>query len=293
MAALYKLHSKRPKDDSHKISQKVLILSSRGITARQRFLINDLTSLIPHSKKDGKLDTKTKLYELNELADLSNCNNILFFEARKHADLYMHLAKSPNGPKIKMLVQNIHTMDELNMTGNCLKGSRPILSFSGFESSHGKVMREVLEHVFQVPKGARRSKPFIDHVITFTIHDGKIWFRNYQIQDSDSPKTKSKSPSNSTKVDIKEGGVVEDGMKLIEIGPRFCMTPIHIIEGSFQGPVIYENRHFVHPNQVRRLERLSGAEKYKSRLRAMEDQKVKKSALKRQKGELDNDVLFA
>lgn len=30
-----------------------------------------------------------------------------------------------------MHVQNVHTMDELKMTGNCLKGSRGIVSFDG------------------------------------------------------------------------------------------------------------------------------------------------------------------
>ncbi len=31
--------------------QRVLVLSSRGITQRQRHLMNDLASLLPHSKK--------------------------------------------------------------------------------------------------------------------------------------------------------------------------------------------------------------------------------------------------
>ena len=56
--------------------QRVLILSSRGVTYRHRHLLNDLYSLLPHSRKDAKLDTKTKLYQLNELAELYNCNNV-------------------------------------------------------------------------------------------------------------------------------------------------------------------------------------------------------------------------
>lgn len=35
-----------------------------------------------------------------------------------------------------------------------------------------------------MPKTARRAKPFIDHVINFSIVDGKIWFRNYQVRAS-------------------------------------------------------------------------------------------------------------
>ena len=38
--------------------QRLLILSSRGITARYRHLQEDLKLLIPHHKKDSKLDSK-------------------------------------------------------------------------------------------------------------------------------------------------------------------------------------------------------------------------------------------
>lgn len=62
--------------------------------------------MMPHARKDAKFDSKTKLYQLNELAELYNCNNVLFFEARKGKDLYMWASKVPNGPTVKMHVQN-------------------------------------------------------------------------------------------------------------------------------------------------------------------------------------------
>ena len=89
--------------------QRVLILSSRGVTYRHRHLLNDIYALLPHSRKDAKLDTKTKLYQLNELAELYNCNNVLFFEARKGKDLYVWMSKAPNGPTVKMHLQNCET----------------------------------------------------------------------------------------------------------------------------------------------------------------------------------------
>jgi len=81
MAAVYKTlsktsSSKEPSNGAKKNKQRVLILSSRGVTYRHRHLLNDLYSLLPHSRKDAKLDTKTKLYQLNELAELYNCNNV-------------------------------------------------------------------------------------------------------------------------------------------------------------------------------------------------------------------------
>ena len=144
------------------------------------------------------------MHLLPELADLHNCNNALYFEARRHEDLYLWAAKTPNGPSIKMHVQNVHTMDELKMTGNCLKGSRGILSFDKAfdESEWGKLTKEVFTHVsptattcvsvrlcepacpqiFGVPPQARKAKPFVDHVLTFSILDNKIWFRNFQVR---------------------------------------------------------------------------------------------------------------
>jgi len=145
--------------------QRVLLLSSRGITHRMRHLMNDLETLLAHAKKgkvmalryihrfstipDSKLDSKSQLHLLPEIADLNNCNNTLYFEARRHEDLYMWAAKTPNGPSLKMHVQNVHTMDELKLTGNCLKGSRGILSFdkSFDETEWGKLTKEVFTHV--------------------------------------------------------------------------------------------------------------------------------------------------
>jgi ribosome biogenesis protein BRX1 len=148
-----------------KNKQRVLLLSSRGVTSRMRHFMADLEALLPHVKKgmpiihcwnlddrvanvESKLDSKNHLQLLPELADLNNCNNALYLEARRHEDLYMWASKTPNGPSIKLHVQNIHTMDELKMMGNCLKGSRGLLSFdAAFEEAEwGKLTKEILTH---------------------------------------------------------------------------------------------------------------------------------------------------
>lgn len=115
--------------------QRVLILSSRGITARYRHLMEDLKKLIPHHKKDNKLDAKGDIHVVNEIAELKSCNQVLYLETKKNQDLYMYLGKTPNGPSVKFHVANVHTMDELKLTGNCMLGSRPILNFdSSFDT---------------------------------------------------------------------------------------------------------------------------------------------------------------
>lgn len=69
--------------------------------------------MMPHCKKDAKFDSKSKLYQLCELADLYNCNNVFFFEARKGKDLYVWLSKVPNGPTVKMHLQNCSFLPSL------------------------------------------------------------------------------------------------------------------------------------------------------------------------------------
>ncbi|EON69599.1 hypothetical protein W97_08859 [Coniosporium apollinis CBS 100218] len=314
MAAVYKSISRangagKDEDKStgtgRKNKQKVLILSSRGVTYRHRHLLNDLYSLLPHSRKEAKLDTKTKLYQLNELAELYNCNNVFFFEARKGKDLYVWMSKAPNGPTVKMHLQNLHTMEELHFTGNCLKGSRPILSFdASFEKQpHLRVIKELLTHIFGVPKGARKTKPFVDHVMGFTVADGKIWIRCYQINETE-PGKKKPAADGDAAMDVddapKKGRNAETDVSLVEIGPRFVLTPIVILESSFGGPVIYENKEFVSPNQVRSELRMAKAGRYNRRSEQGVERKVKRGDLglnteggrKKPRDELDSRVLF-
>ena len=37
------------------------------------------------------------------------------------------------------------------------------------------------EQVFATPKRHHKSKPFFDHVLSFSVADGRIWLRNYQV----------------------------------------------------------------------------------------------------------------
>nr|QFP92344.1 ribosome biogenesis protein BRX1 [Ogataea thermomethanolica (nom. inval.)]QGW56826.1 ribosome biogenesis protein BRX1 [Ogataea thermomethanolica (nom. inval.)] len=272
MSAIYRALTPKVEDHKQKAvhtqskkrlnRQRCLLISSRGVIQRHRHFINDIHSLLPHSRKEPKLDTKKNLYELNELAELHNCNNVIYFESRKHQDLYMWLSKTPNGPSMKFHVQNLHTLEELNFSGNCLKGSRPILSFdAAFDSeTHFQIAKEMIIHQFGVPPGARKSKPFIDHLMLFSITDGKIWIRNYQISE----------PVDSSG---KEAVDVQD-MKLIEIGPRFVLTLITILEGSFCGPKIYENKEYISPNAMRSALKLEAAKKATLRQRKTQISKL-------------------
>ncbi|KAM7077271.1 ribosome biogenesis protein BRX1 homolog [Ciconia maguari] len=251
-----------------KNKERVLIFSSRGINFRTRHLMQDLRTLMPHSKADTKMDRKDQLFVINEVCEMKNCNKCIFFEAKKKQDLYMWLSNTPQGPSAKFLVQNVHTLAELKMTGNCLRGSRPLLSFDPTfdKEPHYALLKELFIQIFSTPQYHPKSQPFVDHVFTFTVTDERIWFRNYQI--------------------------IEEDASLVEIGPRFVLNLIKIFQGSFGGPTLYENPHYQSPNMHRRLIRLSVAAKFREKQQVKEVQKIKKKGSKMLMEEDPTEVVF-
>jgi len=253
--------------------QRVLILCSRGVSTRHRHFMEDLRALIPHSRREVKHDTKKNLHELNEICEMKACNGCLFFEVRKKKDLYLWATRAPNGPSLKFLVSNIHTMDELRLTGNCLLGSRPILSFSqDFEGSspHLALVREMLSLTFGTPRGHAKSKPFVDRVMQFSYVDGRIWVRNYQISDK----------TVNTKEVKKAEKLGEEVTNLVEIGPRFVLTLVKVFEGGFGGRPLYENIMYQSPNALRSMEKRGLGEKYAARKNAQESSRKRHEQVK-------------
>jgi ribosome biogenesis protein BRX1 len=254
--------------------QRTLVFASRGIKHRDRHLLQDLRDLLPHSKKEAKLDSKDQLFIINEVAEMKSCNNVLYFETRKKKDLYMWMSRIPNGPSVKFLIQNVHTMAEVKMTGNCLKGSRPLLVFDktfDTEPSY-KLLKEMFSQVMGSPKGHPNTKPFIDHVFSFSIVDDRIWFRNYQIVYEVAEKT---GESDTTRHPV-----------LVEIGPRFVMNPVRIFAGSFGGATLWTNPKFVSPNQTRALLGKRKNDRYDER----QDAKSKRSKYVEDNAEEEDDM---
>ncbi|KAL1230113.1 Ribosome biogenesis protein [Trichinella spiralis] len=125
-------------------------------TNRERVL-----ALMPHSKSESKMDKKDNLRLINEICEMKNCSKCLFFESRKKKDVYLWAVNTPRGPSAKFLVKNVHTMMELKLTGNCLKGSRPLLSFDkNFDRSYAlKLVKELFIQIFSIPNRHPKSKP--------------------------------------------------------------------------------------------------------------------------------------
>lgn len=172
-------------DGRYRNKQRCLILCSRGVTARYRHLLEDLRTLIPHHKKDSKLDPGKSTpgsaggvgHAVNEICDVKSCNSFLFLECKKRGqDAYLYVGYPSKGPSAKFHLANVHTMDELRMTGNCMKGSRPLLTFdeSFGRVPHLKLLKAMFIDIFGTPRGHPKSKPFVDRVMGFYFADNKV-----------------------------------------------------------------------------------------------------------------------
>lgn len=216
--------------------QRTLVFCSRGVTARSRHLCDDIRKLLPHHKTEPKFEKRSSFHEINEICELKNCNNVIFFEARKHKDLYMWIGRVPSGPTMKFQVRNIHTTEEVRLAGNCLLGSRPILYFEKpfSERPYLKLFKSLITQAWGTPRNHPKSKPFHDHIMCFYWLDRKIWFRHYQI----SPET----PEDQNE---------PEKQALTEIGPRFVLDPIRFLGGSFCGQTLYLNPHYFSPTALR------------------------------------------
>jgi len=251
--------------------QRTLVFCSRGVSYRARHLMMDLRALLPHSKKESKMERKVNVSEMiPEICELRNCNNCIYFEMRKKQDLYMWISKMPTGPSVKFLIENIHTMSELKFTGNSLKGSRPLLNFDqAFDTQpQFRLFKELLFQAFGTPKGHPKSKPFVDRVLSFFILDNRIWMRNYEI----------------VWPNLKEGTQT----KLVEIGPRLILNPIRVFDGTFGGSTLYVNPDYVSPNEVRRNLRLGKAIKHKADVEHVKKTKERTKELAMEPDEVDN-----
>ena len=182
----------------------------------------------------------------------------------------MWASKTPSGPSVKFHVVNVHTMEELRLTGNALKGSRPILSFDkAFDDEAGaphlRLIREVLVQAFATPRGHPKSQPFHDRVMSFGWVDEKIWVRNYQVMD------RTTDAHEAAKI-LAAG---EQPTVLVEIGPRFVLDVVRVFQGSFGGPTLWTSASFVSPHQLRMELNRAKSAKYIGRQTDLKDRQMR------------------
>ncbi|KAL1527215.1 hypothetical protein AB1Y20_015893 [Prymnesium parvum] len=197
-----------------------LVLSTRGIKARDRHLQRDLLRLLPHAKLGHKLGGEQQLSAVPAAAEEAGCDTALLLDARDPRRLYLWLARCPGGPSAMFRVLNVHTVAELKMARRRAAAARTLLVFDRRfdEDAAKRVMRALLTRAFAVPaEGARRSQPKVQHTINFAWLDERIWVRVYRI--------------------VFDGTLQQTD--ITEIGPRLVLDPVRIIANSFSGALLY------------------------------------------------------
>lgn len=224
-------------DPQYTNRQRVLVVASRGVSKAERVLVNNIISLLPHAKKECKIERKVAKEELNEICFINSCSSCLYFESKKK-EFCLWAFRSPEGPTLKFQISSLNTLDEPKLSGNCLKYSRPILSFDGsFDSlPHMDLIKEIFTHIFNTPKNHPKSKPFYDHIESFFNLNNTIYFRNYQLIN-----------------ELKDRFCTEDDadkLQLIEIGPRITLKLIKIFDGVMGGKTLYLNPYYIPPGEI-------------------------------------------
>ncbi|KAL3913162.1 MAG: hypothetical protein SGILL_006597, partial [Bacillariaceae sp.] len=240
-----------------------------------RHLLEDLRTLLPHHKKESKLDPGKSgmAAAVNDIAEMRSCNTVVFLECRKRQDAYLWVGNvgKTRGPSAKFHLTNVHTMDELRLTGNCMKGSRPVLTFdeSFGRLGHLKLLKELFTDVFGTPRGHPKSKPFVDRVMAFYYADKKV-SEMICVENS----REQRVPDYKIDEPKKQLGQ-EQNTSLVEIGPRFVLNPIRIFRGSFGGQTLYVNPDFVSPNDIRAMEKKRKGMSYEQRKQSQKQRKTR------------------
>lgn len=261
--------------------QKCLVLGGRNMSSKARHLLLDIRGLMPHSREHSKLGGGSQHHtigaDLVDICQLHQCNSFLYIDPHRQDVHYMWIGQAPSGPSVKLQLSNVHTADEIRMAGNCLRYSRPLLHFDrAFETlPHLRIVKSLLHMCFNTPRYHPKSKPFIDHIISFFWLDNHIWVRNYQIVYPSSSSSGAGAASSSSTLPLPTGSSSshssssssstkkKDGTSLLEIGPRFTLEPVSIFNGCCQGNVVWRSslaRPLTEQRRDRKMRRLEKME---------------------------------
>jgi len=201
--------------------QRILTLMSRGSTFQAKKLLEDLQQMMAHSKHERNVDHKATTADVTELCADHNCNSVLFLESKKNQQDFLWLGDTRKGPGAKFIIDSYYSKDSFKFQGNCLKFSRPLLTFgSRFdENENTKLLKSIIHTTFNVPRRHPKSQPFVDKIMAFELDpEMRVYIRMYQI--------------------------LKSGNDCTEIGPQIEMQLVKITEGPLRGETLFENKFY-------------------------------------------------
>lgn len=201
--------------------QRTLFTGSHKLSLRETHFLKDLISFTAHAKKDSKDDKDSLREQLIDSCRSKSCTNV--FSVDKCGDrTVVSIARYPAGPTFRFTMANVVPASDHKFTGNALRYSRPLLSFSPefTDLPEMKLLRHLLVDCFNAPLNHPKTQPFTDRVLSFFVDDtGAVLFRHYQITHAAKGHT-----------------------ELVEIGPRATLHLTRVVSGFFTGDCLYLSR---------------------------------------------------
>lgn len=180
-----------------------MLISSRGVNATTCNMIKELERILI-SVRESKHDRKDSLHDIVELMDMNDCTNAIYFETTKRIEYIWIMGI--HGPSIRFIAYNLFTMKNLRFPINCEKNAGHKLFFDeNFNNGNLEIVKNLFMQTF------KESEVF-DRLICFYYLDNKIWMRLYVIENE----------------------------VLKEMGPRMVVEVDKILEGSFDGKVLFK-----------------------------------------------------
>jgi ribosome biogenesis protein BRX1 len=236
--------------------QRVLIVVSRGTKRRQKFVAQELLSIMSHAKAHSKIETDQDIpNQIKKRCAKAKCENFMYFEIRKTFQ-YLWIGKSPEGPSAFLHVLDYTPLEKSKHTGNFMIASRTLFSFGEqFDiKPEYNLLKELLVDSLNVPKNYPRTFRYVEKVMSFELINGTIHLRMFQ---------------------VKQNPSMKEGFELIESGPRMNLQLIKIFAGTLGGDVLYENPDFKYP-EFKKLEKKElKLQKKIKKINGKDDQEIK------------------
>lgn len=183
---------------------KIIVTTSRDPSSKLQQFAKEMRLVFPNAHRINRGN-----YVVKELAEACRANDVtdlvILHEHRGTPDA-MIVSHFPHGPTVFFTLHNVALRHDISTyKESTVSEQYPHLIFENFSSGLGARIRDVLKHLFPVPKEDSKR------VMTFSNEDDFVSFRHHVFM---------KIPPRQ--------------IQLAEVGPRFEMKPYEIRQGTIE-----------------------------------------------------------
>ncbi|KER29615.1 hypothetical protein T265_03813 [Opisthorchis viverrini] len=259
--------------------ERILLLASRGVSYIGRYLMKDLLTMMPHGKKESKLDTKRDLSVLNELAEISHTNKNPTLVEQTNSNTPHFTLRASGGPDAMDFGNYGVGVALCSKAESVLLDCIPVIFFEARKKKdlylwiscvpNGPCAKFLVENVHTTSElkltgnCLKASRPVLAFDTAFEDPNQPhlCLLREIFVQTFGTPNQHPRSQPYFDKTFVfgfmnnriwfRNYQLAEESGALVEVGPRFSLSLIRIFAGSFCGAVLFSNPNYISPNWVR------------------------------------------